>query len=62
MDADISKQTKKILEKQGMKFKLNTKVVEGDDSGETVKLKVEAAKGGKQETVRFQSPPRAMNI
>ena len=51
MDADISKTTKKILEKQGMKFKLNTKVVEGDDSGEGVKLKVEAAKGGKEETV-----------
>ncbi|KAG8529383.1 D-lactate ferricytochrome c oxidoreductase [Bacidia gigantensis] len=51
MDADISKSTKKILEKQGMKFKLNTKVMEGDDSGEGVKLKVEAAKGGKQETL-----------
>lgn len=51
MDADISKTTKKILEKQGMKFKLNTKVMEGDDSGEGVNLKVEAAKGGKPETV-----------
>ena len=51
MDAEISKTTKKILEKQGMKFKLNTKVLEGDASGEGVKLKVEAAKGGKQETV-----------
>ena len=56
MDAEISKQTKKILEKQGMKFKLNTKVLEGDDSGDTVKLKVEAAKGGKEETVRAQNP------
>ncbi|KAL6721289.1 dihydrolipoamide dehydrogenase precursor [Lecanora helva] len=51
MDAEISKTTKKILEKQGMKFKLGTKVVEGDDSGETVKVKVEATKGGKQETL-----------
>ena len=51
MDAEISKTTKKILEKQGMKFKLGTKVLEGDDSGDTVKIKVEAAKGGKQETV-----------
>lgn len=51
MDAEISKTTKKILEKQGMKFKLGTKVVEGDDSGETIKIKVEAAKGGKEETV-----------
>lgn len=55
MDAEISKTTKKILEKQGMKFKLGTKVIEGDDSGETVKVKVEAAKGGKEETVC--SPP-----
>ena len=60
MDADISKQTKKILEKQGMKFKLNTKVVEGDDSGENVKLKVEAAKGGKEETVSHQAPHNLM--
>ncbi len=53
MDAEISKMTKKILEKQGMKFKLNTKVLNGDSSGETVKLEVEAAKGGKAETVNY---------
>ena len=52
MDAEISKTTKKILEKQGMKFKLGTKVLSGDSSGESVKLEVEAAKGGKAETVR----------
>lgn len=51
MDAEISKTTKKILEKQGMKFKLGTKVLKGDSSGEGVKLEVEAAKGGKQETL-----------
>lgn len=51
MDAEISKTTKKTLEKQGMKFKLNTKVMSGDSSGEDVKLEVEAAKGGKAETV-----------
>lgn len=51
MDAEISKATQKILQKQGMKFKLNTKVLGGDDSGEGVKLEVEAAKGGKKETV-----------
>ena len=51
MDAEISKMTQKILTKQGMKFKLNTKVLEGDASGESVKLQVEAAKGGKTETV-----------
>ncbi|KAL9037728.1 MAG: hypothetical protein Q9180_003560 [Flavoplaca navasiana] len=51
MDAEISKTTQKILGKQGMKFKLGTKVLSGDDSGETLKLEVEAAKGGKKETL-----------
>ena len=52
MDTEISKLIQKILGKQGMKFKLNTKVTQGDDSGEVVKINVEAAKGGKEETVR----------
>ncbi|MCJ1289153.1 dihydrolipoamide dehydrogenase precursor [Xylographa carneopallida] len=51
MDAEISKLTQRILTKQGMKFKLNTKVLSGDPSGEGVKLEVEAAKGGKKETL-----------
>lgn len=50
MDSDISKQTQKILQRQGIKFKLNTKVTKGDPSGEVVKLDLEAAKGGKNET------------
>ena len=55
MDAEISKAAQKILTKQGMKFKINTKVLSGDSSGEGVKLEVEAAKGGKAETVRSHS-------
>lgn len=51
MDAEISKVSQRILAKQGMKFKLNTKVLSGDDTGETLKLEVEAAKGGKKETL-----------
>jgi dihydrolipoamide dehydrogenase len=51
MDAEISKQAQKILGKQGIKFKLNTKVTKGDDSGETLKVNVEAAKGGKEEVL-----------
>ncbi|KAF2268457.1 dihydrolipoyl dehydrogenase [Lojkania enalia] len=51
MDAEISKQIQKMLTKQGMKFKLNTKVTQGDDSGESVKVNVEAAKGGKEEVL-----------
>lgn len=51
MDAEIAKMTQKMLTKQGMKFKLNTKVMGGDDGGEGVKINTEAAKGGKEETV-----------
>ena len=47
----IRKQFQKILQKQGLKFKLNTKVLGAEQDGETIKLKVEAAKGGKEETV-----------
>jgi pyruvate/2-oxoglutarate dehydrogenase complex dihydrolipoamide dehydrogenase (E3) component len=53
MDAEISKSTQKILKKQGIDFKLNTKVMGGDVSGEKIKLQVEASKGGKEETVSF---------
>lgn len=51
MDSDISKQSQKILSKQGMKFMLNTKVTSGDTSGDNIKIEVEAAKGGKAQTV-----------
>lgn len=51
MDSEISKSTQKILKKQGFEFKLNTKVMGGDASGEKVKLELESAKGGKKETV-----------
>ncbi|KAL1848306.1 dihydrolipoamide dehydrogenase precursor [Diaporthe australafricana] len=51
MDTEIAKQTQKILKKQGIDFKLSTKVVDGDKSGETVKLNVDAAKGGKAESL-----------
>ena len=51
MDAEIAKMTQKLLTKQGMKFKLNTKVTSGDDSSETIKINTEAAKGGKEESL-----------
>lgn len=51
MDTEIAKSTQKLLKKQGMDFKLNTKVVSGDKSGDKVTLDVDAAKGGKPETV-----------
>ncbi|OAL71740.1 dihydrolipoyl dehydrogenase [Trichophyton violaceum] len=51
MDAEISKQAQKLLGKQGIKFMTGTKVVSGDDSGSTVTLNVEAAKGGKEKSL-----------
>ena len=51
MDTEIAKSSQKILKKQGIDFKLNTKVLSGDASGDKIKLEVEAAKGGKPETV-----------
>jgi dihydrolipoamide dehydrogenase len=54
MDSEIAKQSQKLLSKQGIKFKVNTKVVKGDSSGSTVKLDVEAAKGGKPETLEAE--------
>lgn len=57
MDAEVSKNIQKTLTKQGMKFRLNTKVVKGDDSAQDVKIEVEAAKGGKQETVSVHIQP-----
>jgi dihydrolipoamide dehydrogenase len=51
MDAEIAKATQKILQKQGLKFKLNTKVTAGEVHDAGVKVSVEAAKGGKEETM-----------
>ncbi|WWC67694.1 dihydrolipoyl dehydrogenase [Kwoniella pini CBS 10737] len=51
MDAEVGKQFQKILQKQGFKFKLNTKVISGERNGDKVTLKVDAAKGGKEETL-----------
>jgi hypothetical protein len=65
MDNDIAKQSQKFLTKQGLKFKLNTKVTAGEVHDAGVKINVEAAKGGKEETVsstferRYEPPANA---
>ncbi|CEJ93424.1 Putative Dihydrolipoyl dehydrogenase [[Torrubiella] hemipterigena] len=51
MDTEIAKTTQKLLKKQGIEFKLNTKVVSGDDSGANINLQVDSAKGGKPESL-----------
>ena len=50
-DLRCRKNFQKILQKQGFKFKLNTKVTSIERKGDTVITRVEAAKGGKEETV-----------
>ena len=51
MDAEVSKQFQRILKKQGMEFKLGTKVMGIEKTGAGAKLTVEPAKGGDQETI-----------
>jgi len=51
MDGEVRKQFQRSLEKQGMKFKLQTKVVGVDTSGDVVKLTLEPATGGEQATL-----------
>ena len=51
----ISKQFHKTLAKQGIKFKLGTKVVGSSKKGDIVEVQVEAANGGKPETVSVAS-------
>ncbi|GAB2222168.1 hypothetical protein Droror1_Dr00013371 [Drosera rotundifolia] len=48
MDSEVRKLFQRSLEKQGMKFKLKTKVVGVDTSGDTVKLTLEPSAGGEQ--------------
>jgi dihydrolipoamide dehydrogenase len=51
MDGDLAKQFQRILKKQGFNFKLSTKVVSGEKVDGKVRINVEAAKGGKAETL-----------
>ncbi|KAI6377138.1 D-lactate ferricytochrome c oxidoreductase [Pyricularia grisea] len=51
MDTEIAKSAQKILKKQGIEFKLNTKVNGGDTTGDKIKLDIDAAKGGKAESI-----------
>jgi dihydrolipoamide dehydrogenase len=51
MDAELAKSFQKILTKQGLKFKLSTKVVSAKKDGNIVHVVVEDVKSGKQETL-----------
>lgn len=50
-DTDIRKAFKRTLQKQGLKMKLGTKVNKAENTGSSVKLWVEPAKGGKEEVL-----------
>ncbi len=51
MDGELSREMKKILTKQGIQFKLETKVAEAKASDKGVTLTLEAASGGNTETL-----------
>ncbi len=52
MDGEISKEAKKVLEKQGINFKLSTKVTSVKNTKAGVDVAVEPADGGKGETIK----------
>lgn len=51
MDNEVSKEFQKIMEKQGIKFKLGSKVTAAKADGKGVELNVEPASGGKGEKI-----------
>lgn len=51
MDPDIRKDFKKVLEKQGMQFRMNTKVTGVERDGDQVHVTVEPAEGGEGQTL-----------
>ena len=51
MDGEVRKQAQRLFEKQGITFKLSSKVTGVDASGKTLKVIVEPAKGGAAEVL-----------
>jgi dihydrolipoamide dehydrogenase len=51
MDGEVARQSQRLLEKQGMKFLLGSKVAAVDISGKKLKAKIEPAKGGDAQTL-----------
>lgn len=47
IDGEISKNFQRILTKQGIKFKLSTKVLSASKEGSSIKVAVEGVKNGK---------------
>lgn len=53
IDMEISKLFGKILAKQGLNFKLSTKVISAELNGNCISVAVEGVKDGKTDTVCF---------
>ena len=51
MDGEVCRQCQRIFEKQGIKFRLSSKVTAVDSSGNVLKVKVEPSAGGAAETL-----------
>lgn len=51
IDGEVSKSFQKILTKQGLNFKLNTKVTGAEKTGSGIKVAVEGVKDGKKEEI-----------
>ncbi len=52
LDGEVSKEFQKILSRQGVKFRLGTKVTKAERAGDVVRLTVEPAAGGAPERSR----------
>ena len=48
IDMEVSKQFQRILKKQGLDFKLNTKVTSATRNGDSIKVSCEGVKDGKK--------------
>ena len=51
LDNEVGRQAQRLLERQGIKFKLSSKVAGVDASGASLKAKIEPAQGGAAETI-----------
>ena len=51
LDGEVARQLQRVLAKQGVDFKLGTKLVSVDGKGKSLTLTLEPAKGGKTETL-----------
>ena len=51
LDNEVARQSQRLLEKQGLVFKLGSKVTGVDSSGATLKARIEPAKGGAAEAI-----------